>query len=81
MRLLDDVRLIASVILTPPTDCTDVHASKSEKSTIWHEDNAVLLHESMIHGHHIYKSVWSPRLGEIASVDREHGMRLINVSQ
>ena len=37
------------------------------------EDNAVLLHESVIRGHHIYKSVWSPRVGEIVSVDREHG--------
>ena len=36
------------------------------------EDNAVLLHESVIRGHHIYKSVWSPRVGEIVSVDREH---------
>ena len=37
------------------------------------EDNAVLLHETVIRGHHIYKSVWSPTLGEIVSVDREHG--------
>ena len=30
MRLLDDVRLIESVILTPPTDCTDVQMSRCE---------------------------------------------------
>ena len=36
------------------------------------EDNAVLLHESVIRGHHIYKRVWSPRVGEIVSVDCEH---------
>ena len=34
------------------------------------EDNAML---SVIHGHHIYKSMWSPILGEIVSVDHEHG--------
>ena len=32
----------------------------------------MLLHESVIRGHHIYKSVWSPRVGEIVSVDHEH---------
>ena len=32
-----------------------------------------LVQESVIHGHHIYKSVWSPILGEIVDVDREHG--------
>ena len=37
------------------------------------DNNAVLVQESMIRGHHIYKSVWSPILGEIMSVDREHG--------
>lgn len=31
------------------------------------------LHESVIRGHHVYKSVWSPTLGEIVSVDHEHG--------
>ena len=36
------------------------------------KDNAVLLHESIIRDHHIYESVWSPTLGEIVSVDREH---------
>ena len=33
----------------------------------------VLLHESVIRGHHVYKSVWSLRLGEIVSADREYG--------
>ena len=37
------------------------------------DDNVVLHHESIIRGHHIYISVWSPTLGEIMSVDREHG--------
>ena len=34
----------------------------------------MLLHMSVIHGHHnIYKCVWSSTLSEIVSVDREHG--------
>ena len=37
------------------------------------EDNTVLLHESVICGHHIYKSEWSLRVSEIVSVDCEHG--------
>ena len=37
------------------------------------EDSAVLLHESVICGHHIYESVWSLILGETVSVDCEHG--------
>ena len=33
----------------------------------------MLLHKSVIRGHHIYKCVWSPTLGEIMFVDRKHG--------
>ena len=33
----------------------------------------MLVQESVIRGHHIYKSMWSPIVCEIVSVDREHG--------
>ena len=83
MRRFDDVRLIERVMLTPPTDWSPTH-TRDFFMYVWSprslpiqrsdmDDNAVLLHESVIRDHHIYKSVWSPTLGEIVSVDREHG--------
>ena len=33
----------------------------------------MFLHKSVIRGHHINKCVRSPTLGEIESIDREHG--------
>ena len=36
-------------------------------------EDAVYLHGSVIQGHHIYKSVWTPVLGEVLSVSIEEG--------
>ena len=35
------------------------------------EAGAICLFESVIRGHHIYKSVWTPSIGEILEVERE----------
>ena len=62
MRLLDDVRLIESVIFALPTISTRTHPSqtlaldRSIEKLITMEDNAVLLHESVIRGNHGQKS-------------------------
>ena len=29
--------------------------------------------ESMIHGHHIYKAIWMPEIGEILQCEQERG--------
>ena len=34
-------------------------------STSLTDDDAVYLHESVLRGHHIYKRVWSPTIGEV----------------
>lgn len=28
-------------------------------------EDSILLHESVIRGHHVFKEIWTPRLGEI----------------
>ena len=60
MRLLDDVRLIESVIFAPPTISTrpsELSASaRSIMKLVTMEDDVVLLHESIIRGNHGQKS-------------------------
>ena len=62
MRLLDDVRLIESVIFAPPTISTRTRLSQtlaldqSIMRLVTMEDDAVLLHESIIRGNHGQKS-------------------------
>ena len=34
-------------------------------------EDAVYLHESVVRGHHIYKRVWSPTIGEVLQLSRE----------
>ena len=36
-------------------------------------DDSILLHESVIRGHHIFKGIWTPRTGEIVQVRQEAG--------
>lgn len=36
-------------------------------------EDSIFLYESVIHGHHVFKDVWNPRLGEILLVKREAG--------
>ena len=53
------VSILAPHIGIPPTltlKCTDV---------------AVLMHEGVVRGHHIYKETWTPSVGEILCVQQE----------
>lgn len=34
-------------------------------------EDAILLHESVIHGHHIFKEIWTPQDGEILELQQE----------
>ena len=36
-------------------------------------EEAVYLHESVIRGHHVYKAVWNPVLGEVHCLAPEEG--------
>ena len=36
-------------------------------------EDAVYLHERVVRGHHIYKRVWSPTIGEVLQLSREEG--------
>ena len=81
MRLLDDVHLRGSEILANTRAWLESRhpytRSLSRFEVFWFNNlvwriGTVLLYESMICGHHIYKNVWSLILGEIMSVDREH---------
>ena len=36
-------------------------------------EDFILLQESVIHGHHVFKEIWTPRLGEILLVNQEAG--------
>ena len=36
-------------------------------------EDSILLHESVIRGHHVFKEIWTPRLGEILLVSQEAG--------
>ena len=42
-------------------------------TSIGDSEGSIFLYESVIRGHHIFKEVWSPRLGEILLVDKESG--------
>ena len=34
-------------------------------------EQAIYLHASVIRGHHIYKQIWKPNIGEVLLVDKE----------
>ena len=36
-------------------------------------DDSILLKESVICGHHVFKNIWTPRLGEVLLVKQEAG--------
>ena len=36
-----------------------------------YDEDAILIHESTIRGHHVYKDIWTPTMGEILEVQRE----------
>ena len=36
-------------------------------------DDSILLKESVIRGHHVFKNIWTPRLGEVLLVSQEPG--------
>ena len=36
-------------------------------------DDSILLKESVIRGHHVFKNIWTPRLGEVLLVKQEAG--------
>lgn len=42
-------------------------------TSIGDTEDSMFLYESVIRGHHVFKHVWNPRLGEILLVKREAG--------
>lgn len=36
-------------------------------------ESAVWRHDSAVRGHHVYKRMWTPRIGEVLEVDVERG--------
>ena len=36
-------------------------------------EDSILLKESVIRGHHVFKNIWTPRLGEVLLVSQEAG--------
>ena len=49
-------------------------ADSSEIASIGEvSEDSILLQESVIHGHHVFKEIWTPRLGEILLVNQEAG--------
>ena len=63
--------------MTPPTAFT---LDASSAVSLVMEDSAVLLHESVISGHHIYRRTWNPIVSEILVADREYGNAPCRVS-
>ena len=43
-------------------------------------DEAVYLHESVVRGHHVYKRVWSPVVGEILQLSCEEDNDHVSIS-
>ena len=49
-------------------------ADSSEIASIGEvSEDSILLQESVIRGHHVFKEIWTPRLGEILLVNQEAG--------
>ena len=42
-------------------------------STDVKSEDSILLKESVIRGHHVFKDVWTPRVGEILRIGKEAG--------
>ena len=42
-------------------------------STDMRSEDSILLKESVIRGHHVFKVVWTPRVGEILRIGKEAG--------
>ena len=51
-------------------DCTVIMTSVGEVPI---SEDSILLHESVIRGYHVFKEIWTPRLGEILVVSQEAG--------
>ena len=51
-------------------DCTVIMTSVGEVPI---SEDSILLHESVIHGYHVFKEIWTPQLGEILVVSQETG--------
>ena len=42
-------------------------------------ERGMYLHESVVRGHHIYKRVWSPIIGEVLELLREEEVNMIGL--
>ena len=84
MRLTDNVRLTSGLIVATPSMRKHVIAkrvivnveqtTRTEKMTSAPvSDDSIVLHETVIWGHHIFKGIWTPRTGEIVQVRQEAG--------
>lgn len=52
-----------------------VHVVTSSTKLIMADSSSSLTVDSVIHGHHVYKAVWTPFVGEELSLEQEHGNR------
>ena len=48
-----------------------VNSDSQLSSEQWSEDIAEFVMESVIRGHHVYKTIWQPRVGEQLALERE----------
>ena len=83
------MRLLARVKFAPPTPKTHVTLTAIERTRAFIKqklaemvsylamaspsEEAICIHYSVIRGHHIYKQIWTPNIGEVIRVDKEPG--------
>ena len=68
--------LIKEGFIAPPTfhRSIDAHASDDGRS----EGDAVMVHESIIRGYHVYKEVWKPKIGLGSTARAIHDQHAVN---
>ena len=73
MRLTNNMRLYALLLLRLRPVFL-LHVTHELRESIGGEhDDSILLKESVIRGHHVFKNIWTPRLGEVLLVSQEPG--------
>ena len=62
--------------LAPPTFHRSLDALASDDGRS--EGDAVMVHESIIRGYHVYKEVWKPKIGLGSTARAMHGQHTVN---
>ena len=66
---MEKCALIKERLLAPPI--SPAHFSQLDLPIMASGEDVILVYESIVRGHHVYKDIWTPMIGELLEVQRE----------